>query len=969
MRNKAILLAACLAMLLSLCALSPSAMARPKTIAQYETEIRSHFKQQMWDRGKQVLDEAIKKYPRATQMNELMGEYYLHLKMYDNARFFYIRAIQLFEGNDKARYGLVKVEEATGNLSSAICYVNELLESEPYNRDLWYKKASLYERQGNIEEAERLMRRELTIFPNDTLVRRRYLNRVTTDYEDNLRSHHYAKAAESLRALIAADPANSAHYDELCDLYIKQGNKNAAIAIAEEGMLNLHGDVELAKKKIGILLELHRYDEALTFIRDYERAYGAGISHLRNYVEEEAARSAVQNDPYVMQGRLYERTHSDEALRYLTNTAYVREYNDDALFYIGEGLKKAPKDVRLTYMKYMVYQRMGYHSMALKTLRKAFELAPGNEEVTSELSFHCMHDAANLMNAEQYEEALPLLDFILQHDTTRETVSSAANRKYVCLTSMGRYADALPLLQQYASHWTDDTPATLLRAYTLAHMEQESEALALLHAQQNAFDVSEAYEEIAVPYIKGLLASGATAAAYPWAKQLVEVRPESRPGLAYLMTCCGLLHRQEELEDATRRARQLYPNDVEFKLKEAGMLNAQGRHAAADSLLRPLLDSLPHNPDVIRMNSAIAHLRIQNRVREAKTGAVLADSLHATKGMAPTQQPWRQIIAWADSALRWDSQNKELLHDKGLAYERLHIYDSAALFQKHYVPSAAELADFERHQKEMLYRACQNDAQVFFQRSRLGTSDTLHGLAGITYTRRHGNETFGAAVHYAGREGYREAAHYAEQGGAGVQLSSTWQHTWHRNFVSTLSGGWASRYFPRLHLNVKGERDMGHGWGMDLHAGYRRLADATNAQRPNLWNIGVGGTKDLHPFLLGGMVDVLANHGLYFNASLQARFYPYEGTTTSLQALVAMGTAPEANVLDMALGGSFNRLNTTVGLGGNYLITKNLNVTVMGTWLTYYDQRAQDQATGTPSAIATQYVNLFNLLIQFNLHI
>lgn len=946
--------------LLLLCAAAPRAAARPalppRTVAQYEKEIRAYFKQYEWDRGKQLLDQGIKKYPYSTQMNELMGEYYLHLKMYDNARFFLIRAVHLFEGNDKARYMLVTVEETTGNYSSAICYVNELLESEPYNRELWYKKAGLYRMQGNDIEADRQLKRLMEIFPNDTLVRQRYKNRVEENFEKANKQRNDESAAKSLRALIDADPTNPQYYADLCDIYIRQGDKTAALSVAEEGIFRLHGSVQLARKKIGILEEQHRFGEALSFVKDYERAYGKGLGNTKDYLEEEAARDAANSEPYMLQARLYERTKDPDALKYLINTSYIREYNYDALFYIKEGLKRRPNDVRLLFMQYAVYNRMGYHSKAMTILKKAHDIAPNNEDVMSEISYNYMHDAINLMNVGQCEEALPLLNFIIHNDTSLENMASATNRKYTCLQRLERYEEALALLEQAGPGLVGDTAYVVRRAEMLAASGQNDQALASLVESSDLFDIRPAYEELATPYIKTLVESGAVRKAYSVTKQLLAVNPESKDGLMFQMTTCGLLHRDEEFLRAVRRAHDLYPKDVDIELKKIAVYNGNGDYISATYLLDWLMDTLPMNPAVVNAFSTTADLRAQAYIHSG----------HA-----------RQALSVLDSALFYDPLNKMLLYDKGLAYEKLRVYDSAYFFQRHYAPSDMEHDEIALHNNDLLYRSHVNDLQVFYQRTRLGSIGSLMGLAGMSYARKDGNDVYGGSINYAGRDGVEESALYYSYyagGGAGIQLIGSWEHTWKRNFVSTVSGGWSSRYFPQWQLNVKGEREAKNDWMTEAHAGYRKITNSTYSsedhswitEKTNLWNIGLGATKDLFPFQLNGKVDLLLYKKVCFNASLQGRYYPLEVKSTMLMVQAAAGTAPESQVLDLGLGSNFNHLNTSVGLGGNYLITQNISATLMGTWLIFYSQ-ATVSGELTKANIVTTYTNMFNLLLQINL--
>lgn len=94
-----------------------------------------------------------------------------------------IKAIEDNYNNVNAKQLLVDVEENTQNYSSAICYVNELLEVNPYWRGLWRRKIDLYRKQGNDVEADRLLKRINQIYPNDTILRKDYIYSMELGYQ------------------------------------------------------------------------------------------------------------------------------------------------------------------------------------------------------------------------------------------------------------------------------------------------------------------------------------------------------------------------------------------------------------------------------------------------------------------------------------------------------------------------------------------------------------------------------------------------------------------------------------------------------------------------------------------------------------------------------------------------------------------------------------------------------------------
>ena len=140
-----------------------------QTPEQYAQIVQEHFANEEWDAGKALLDEGLQKYPGVSDLEWLMGKYWFHEKNYDESRYHLVKAIEDNYNNVNAKHLLVDVEDITENYSSAICYVNELLEVNPYWRGLWRRKIELYRKQNNNVEADRLLKRINQIYPNDAM--------------------------------------------------------------------------------------------------------------------------------------------------------------------------------------------------------------------------------------------------------------------------------------------------------------------------------------------------------------------------------------------------------------------------------------------------------------------------------------------------------------------------------------------------------------------------------------------------------------------------------------------------------------------------------------------------------------------------------------------------------------------------------------------------------------------------------
>ena len=124
---------------------------------------------------------------------------------------------------------LVNVEEITGNYSSAVCYVNELLEVNPYWKGLWLRKVDLYKKMGNFEEANTLLRRLAQIYPNDASINSDYFDVLETTYQQALEGGDSQAAEDALKEIVRITPTDSDYQLAYANILIRRGKLNDAL--------------------------------------------------------------------------------------------------------------------------------------------------------------------------------------------------------------------------------------------------------------------------------------------------------------------------------------------------------------------------------------------------------------------------------------------------------------------------------------------------------------------------------------------------------------------------------------------------------------------------------------------------------------------------------------------------------------------------------------------------------------------
>lgn len=954
-----------------------------QTPEQYAQIVQEHFANEEWEAGKELLEEGLKKYPNVSDLQWLMGKYWYHEKNYDQSRYHLVKAIEDNYNNVNAKHLLVDVEDITENYSSAICYVNELLEVNPYWRGLWRRKIELYRKQGNDVEADRLLKRINQIYPNDTILRKDYIYSMETGYQQMKKNGNRKEAIQTLTELIKTSPDNEQYYLDIINLHLQEGNQEAALGWSSNGLSAIPGSIALINKRVGILGELARYPEALVFVRTQMKSNNSPyLRSMYNNLLMEAARSEKQRDPYVLYGMAYESgSKNKEALDYLLNTSVTRGYNDDALFYIREAKKQyGNTDKGILYKEYLLYRQMNEEELAYSTLKKLYDMYPEDYDIGIAVCSQHLRKADKLMELGLYSEALPHILFVTQKNADGEIYSAAWEKALGCYVNLRRYNEALSALDTITIRHPEYENGILKRAFILDKMDKTEEALQLYLSAIEQSDENMrifyviGYEELATPYIKKCMEVGATQKAYDIATQLVSLNPSSDLGLRYAINSAGLLGRFDKFQEYTERGIYYYPEEPFYQAKQATLYDREKKHEIALTFLQPVLHKYPSNKEII--------------------GAFSQSSEYRALQLSKAKEP-EQALAVLDTALLYDSQSKSLKYTKGVVYEANKQADSAYYYQKFYEPSIMEYRSFQRHLSGLRSMMLKNEIALTYLRARYGEEDVITSVASAEYTRKTDKNTYTGRLNYAGRSGSASKSMLAEEqtpGGVGIQIQGEWTYRFSPKWSGTINAAYGTKYFPEFTVNASLTHYLKNDWEIGARIGYRRIPaynkhyewdedlwNGNNGEngfkftgwdqsKTNLITVGAGVAKTIEQVRLDGKVDMHFFHSnFYYNAQIGAKYFPINNGRTNINVAASLGSAPETAVLDYALPGSFSHTNTMVGLGGQYMLTPHITIGLMGTWNTFYSQSNAIYGTNPNQpveTISTRYKNLYNIYAQ-----
>jgi len=438
MRNRKII--AIIGIFLVMIATATPLMAKkPYTPSKYYEIVEGYFNSGDWGEGKSVLDEALDEYPNDRDLLYLAGYYWWHSRDVEKARY-YLRRSTLIDHNFRgdAHFLLIDLEESVGDYSAAICYVNEILEVQPYDKTLWLRKIELYRKQGNIEEANNRLRRLNKIFPNDTLVTGEYYAVLDQTIRRARESGDTKAAKEAVQEMLTITP-NDVDYQLLYINYIiQEGRYDEALTAINNALEKNPGDARLMRKKLDILFATGKPMLAVETAREAARTHPSGaMNKLYNNTMEEAARIQRESDPYEMYAKIYGKNPGNrEALDYLLKTAATKGYYDDALYYLDKAEAAYGKKPKYAVQRYSYLRRLNRDAEADKYLNEMSELYPSDYDIQLEAARLRLQKSAALMADEQYKEAIPLLQQVIDHSPEPDQVEVARRRLANCQVTM-----------------------------------------------------------------------------------------------------------------------------------------------------------------------------------------------------------------------------------------------------------------------------------------------------------------------------------------------------------------------------------------------------------------------------------------------------------------------------------------------------------------------------------------------------
>ncbi len=892
-----------------------------------------------WEEGKKTVDKGLEKYPKDSDLRMLLGKYYHQKKNYDKARYELIKSLEYNKHNVNAKQILVNVEVESGRYSSAICYVNELLEVNPYWKGLWRKKIEIYRLQGNNVEANRLLKRISQIYPEDSQLKSDYIYYTELEISSRKSEGKLGEAIEMAAGLAEENPRNEDLHLDLINACLKSGDYERALVYTEKALYNLPNSTKLIDKKTDILSYLNRYDEALDFIQ-LKMKDGGNTGHLQqrySYFLEEAARHRKKSDPYALYLQIYEKDpKNDEALNYIVSTAISRGLYDDALIAIKQAKSARGETKALLVKEQFVYKSMGDLAKADQITNRLYQLYPEDTDIKEEYLYYRFRQAKTCMEEERYDRAIAHWEYVAENSMEDEEMKKTAlMSSFNCYNSLGKTHEAIVALDKLSQEYPTEWEWLAKKAVIMGKQKRYIDALgqyemALRLVPPTEYNrVLDGYDELATEYTKILIQDYNLKDALQLTEHWLEVNPESELALSYAINISSQMNDHERvMKYANWNSENKEERSLFLDIKLAQAYNHSKEYEMAYDMLHPQVIKNPYHKDLINTFS--------------QTSEDYAKEL-----MQKTE--YDKTITVLDTALHYDPNNKSLKYFKGLYYEKIHNFDSAYYYQMFYQPSPMEMEEFSDHMIFLKNKTYKNQVGFLHLRSRYAESDAITTVSSVEYIRSELYNTYTGRMNYAGRPE-----------GTGLQAEFEWGHTWHKldNIKTRLGGGYGTRFFPYFTLGGAVSKMFKHEWEGEVGLSYRRTYNDQN-----LLNLTLGVSKEIDPWWLNAKFNSLILDGKwYYSVATQARYYLYD-PKNYISATASCGSAPDIDIIENDLYNAYSVTNSMVGLGYSRLLSKRVTAGIFGTWHTYPWYAIKYTEEGD-AYYSKYYRNLYNLYLQ-----
>lgn len=898
--------------------------------------------------------EGLKQSPSDLDLKEYLGKCYLETGKLDQARMTLLDVLRKSPDRDDSRRYLITIESLSKRHASAICYVNELLETNPYDKDLWLKKVGLYRELHNNVEAEKSISRLLQIFPNDKNVQTAYQTIIKENASNSVKKENLEEAVMQYQQALLTAKRDPEMYDNLINTQIKLGNYSEALNSTNKAIFLMPNNSAFTSKKASILEAQGNYTLAISTLEDgLRRQNSPQLRRQLDYLIGESARVQANNDPYVLYSKLYAKNRGDQvALNYLLNTSIERGKYDDAQDLLRNALRSNPNSKDLLLKQVVVYERTQQTGKSEAIYERLNQLYPRDTDIAAKYAQIRFNRAkTDLLNLE-YNKAIEGFQIASKHAEYNEYALQGLFQSYAAQKNKVKAMETIN--QLISSHPSEVRYALMKLDYLLQTQDYE---LALAYAKQlqrqfpNSKAVPDELENMANQFAKVLMANEKYDEVISLTDYVIGVNPDRLQPYLYGLNARVSQDRYEDAETFTKKALVQFPNHKDLRMRLAGIQSEMNKHQEAAQLLGDLRREYPYNDTLATAwveqmmmhaktleqdNRRVEAIQVYQQVLNERPKDLLTSIKLLSLYSAENQN--EEALTLVEQCLKYHPNNNDLIFQKAVIYENTGEFNQAISLYEQYVPTADRAERLKDHIKFLRSKNYRNSITASFTNVKSDSIMLNIPVASLEYSFKGSLwNTFAARVNYAGKNT-----------GVGIQGEFDWYHTFKKGTNFLISAGVANQFFQKYKFSASVFQPFAKDWQVEIGGRYARLNNDAN------FYTAVLGLERTWKSVWVNAKAFYMNDGKenYYNLLGQSRFYMFN-ERDYLTLMAGIGNAPEDQRLDFQLNNFLSYANSMVGAGYRHHIGYKSSLGLMGNWYSY-------------KMSSESYINQYNVSILFS---
>ncbi|MBU3009985.1 tetratricopeptide repeat protein [Polaribacter vadi] len=923
----------------------------------YFEEAKRDIAEQNFTRAAKMSWRGLQLAPEDLDLKTLLGKAQMQLGRYDTARYVLKQVYDRRRKDIDVLGFLVSIEQTTKRYSDAICFVNELLEITPYSRGWWRRKIVIYKEMGNYEEAERALKRLYQIYPDDTEIQNDYNYIMLNDGNSAVENRRYDDANQVYKTVIDNDPSNKQAYIGIIRNELLKGDPEIALQYTNRALLELREDSELIEKKIGLLEELGRHEEAIVYIKtEVDKAKFPTIhSETLPYLMQQSANFNEYNDSYEIQKKLLDLNGNSESQTYVINNALGKGYDVDAEYFLKKGIKRSPNNKKLLVQLKELYRPIKDKDRFEREVLILHEKYPNDTDITYDYNLVMYGRAKTLVENRQFDEALPIFeDLVSSPDFQKE----AEQQIFGIYLALQKYDEATDQIDKLIG-LEPDNPDYLVRKSTLyQEMELFEDALEITRGLEQQYPLEEKYPRIYVTqteaYATYLMREQRFRAVLPVVEDGLTRENNNKRLLEIAINASSAIPDYEKGVNYSKSALSFYPNNKNFKLKLSNLLAQNNQYDDAINVLDSLKTVYKYDRKIKNSLAEVLWFRGKNKeeeglIDEAIEDYRISDSLNSTEDYALQrminlyiqEKPNEDALEIVNEKLEQYPNDNFLKYKKGIVFELMEQYDSAYYYQ-----SFRQIDDpFERNEwnnaLEVLKAAkLKNKLAATYTQASSDSTAFSTSLASLGYSHKYDEKnTFGADLNYAAR-----------RSGVGVQGGVNYSRVFTPTLYADVGVLLGSKFFPKFILYGNAYKGLDNGYEAQAGLRFSRLQNDINFLSLNL-----GLSKTWEDIWVSAKGILMRDDQFnYFNFAAQTRIN-VNARQDYVSFIVSFGSAPFNDQLAEGETAFLDFSNVLVGAGYGYNISPKTLLLVNGSWINF--------KSPVTDSTALAYINQYNLSV------